>query len=166
MIIHTTMTTNGSDCGDAGVVDVAVELGLDDAEDEAAGEGEREERKPATSAAAIAASTRLVIVADLELDDRGDQDAGHAGERRAERPVGRGDPVRRQAHASPRPAGSRPPRWSPCRTGCSGRSAQSADAHDGGDARQDEAVDRDVACRTMWTRSRGSSDVTAVTRAP
>ena len=55
------------------------------------------ERNPATSAAAMAARTRFVIVRHLQLDDRRDEDRRHAGERRAQRPVGRRDAVRREA---------------------------------------------------------------------
>ena len=57
------MTANGSELATPGVVDVAGQLGLADADEHAGGERDRERTEAATSAVASAASTRFVIVA-------------------------------------------------------------------------------------------------------
>ena len=136
------ITANGRDVGHARRVDVAGQLGLADADQHPGGEGDRERPEAGHERGRQRRQHEVRHVGDLQLHDRGDEDRRGTGQRRAERPVDGGDPVgrepdgrcgalvlgdRRRGDAELRVAVQRPQRH----------------AERGGDADEDEAVERD-----------------------
>ena len=97
------------------------DLGLEDADEQPAGERERERAEAANESGRHAGDDEQREVGDAQARHVDDQDCGDDGETGPEPPVRGGDAVGRDAEQSPVLVDSRPPRSSPARSGSCGK---------------------------------------------
>ena len=97
------------------------DLGLEDADQQPAGERERERAEAANESGRHAGDHEQREVGDAQARHVDDQDRGDDGEAGPEPPVRRGDDRRARCRAVPVLVDSRPPRSSPARSGSCGR---------------------------------------------